>query len=131
MEGLKKFYSLHLEKNHRTRGCHHLHRVKQTYNNVFDIILLLISFPDLDKKFEIKNIGVTDPKYDLKNPNSKACFLLFWLFTIEPPLYFFSNEACCKQDKKVIRELGPFALGLGFILAGAELFRKDRLPKGK
>ena len=96
------------------------------------MILLLNSFSDLHKKFENMIDGVvTDPEYDLANPNSKACFLLFWLFTIEPPLYFFLNEACRNQDKKVIRELGPFALGLGFILAGAELFRKDRLPKGK
>ena len=113
MEGLKKFYSLHLEKDHRARGSHHLNRVKQTYDNAFDIILLLISFPDLDKKFEDKYDGVTDPEFDLTNPNSKACFLLLWLFTIEPPLYLFLNEACRKQDKKVIRELGPFACALG------------------
>ena len=113
MEGLKKFYSLHLEKVYRVGGSHHLNRVKQTYNNTFDIILLLISLPDLDKKFEYKIDDVTDPEYVLINPNSKTCFLMLWLFTIEPPLYFFFNEACRKQDKKVIRELGPFAPALG------------------
>ena len=121
MEGLKKFYSLHLEKDYRARGSHHLNRVKKTYENAFDIILLLISFPDLDKKFQLNNRNATDPEYDILNPNSKACFLLFWLFTIEPPLYFFLNEACRKQDKKVIRELGPFAWALGGILSFAEL----------
>ena len=69
MEGLKKFYTLHLEKNNRTRGDHHLYRVKQTYDNAFDIILLFISFPDLDKKFESTFTDVTDVEYYLPNPN--------------------------------------------------------------
>ena len=66
--------------------------------------------------------------YNLWNPKSKACFIVLWLYSIEPPLYFFFNEACRLRNKAVVPLLGPFASAVGMILAGAaEFFRPDKI----
>ena len=66
--------------------------------------------------------------YNLWNPKSKACFIVLWLYSIEPPLYFFFNEACRLRNKAVVPLLGPFASAVGLILNGfAEYFRPDKI----
>ena len=89
--GLCEFYSLHLAKELRGGKQARLMFVQKTYNQVFALIHRLINFPDLDNKF-IAECG--DSEYDLWNPKSKACFIVLWLYSIEPPLYFYLNEAC-------------------------------------
>ena len=82
--------------------------------------------PDPDKRFH-QNREMTKkgnhpdyhPDYDMYNPNSKVCFLILWIYSLEPPLYFFFNKACRDRDLKLLPLLGPFAWALGDILGGA------------
>ena len=82
--------------------------VQETYRRVFELIQRLINFPDLDKKFASTSIDVDKTDYNLWNPKSKGCFIVLWLYSIEPPLYYFVNEACRLRDKTVVPLLGPF-----------------------
>jgi len=106
--GLSEFYKLQLEKE--LRGCKQarLAVVQETYRRVFETIQRLINFPDLDKKFDR-----FDEEYSLERPESKACFIVLWLYSIEPPLYYFFNEACRLRNKAVVSLLGPFAAAVG------------------
>ena len=91
------------------------------------LIQRLINFPDLDRKFD-----ANDKEYGLYNPKSKACFIVLWLYSIEPPLYYFFNEACRLRNKAVIPLLGPFAAAVAAILEGsAERGRPDKITLGK
>jgi len=86
----------------------------------------LINFPDLDKKFDRY-----DDVYGLCEPKSKACFIVLWLYSIEPPLYYFVNEACRLRNKTVVPLLGPFVAAVAIILDGlAEGKRPDKIGVG-
>ena len=94
------------------------------------IIQRLINFPDLDRKFDwVEKQGYSE--YNLSNPKSKACFLVLWLYSIEPPLYYFFNEACRLRNKAVVPLLGPFAAAVAIILDGwGEAKRPDKVKVG-
>jgi hypothetical protein len=109
--------------------------VQETYRRVFQLIQRLINFPDLDKRFgefDLNRDGAElyNSEYNLWNPNSKACFIVLWLYSIEPPLYYFFNEACRLRNKAVLPLLGPFAAAVGAILLGAEWTRADTIKRG-
>ena len=91
-----------------------------TYRRVFNTILALIYFPDLDRRFE-RETG--DPVYDLYNPISKACFSMLWMYSLEPPLYNMLNKACRNRIKALLPILGPFACAISSVLDGAERAR--------
>ena len=58
-------------------------------------------------------------------------FLILWLYSIEPPLYFHFNNACRLRDWKLLPLLGPFAAATANILDGAaEAFRGDGFKRG-
>ena len=69
--------------------------IKESYKLVFDQIVETIAFPDLDRPF---NDSWHDEVYGLNNYRSKGTFFILWLFSIEPPFYFYVNEACRKRD---------------------------------
>ena len=111
--GLARFYGLHaMQQLLKSRAA----KVKETYERVFHTIHLLLAFPDLDKQFHGDRED-TGPgyhsDYDYTNPKSKVYFLVLWLYSIEPPLYFHFNQACRRRDSKLIPLLGPFANALG------------------
>ena len=94
---------------------------------MFDIIKNILAFDDLDMKF---NKGYYD-EYDLWYPTSKAVFLILWLYSVEPPLYFHFNTACRVRNSALLPLLGPFAKATGVILEGwAEKDRGDGLKRG-
>ena len=130
--GLYEFYQLHLEKDLRGSKHARLVHVQETYLRVFQLIQRLINFPDLDKRFgkfelDVHGAELYNSEYNLWNPNSKACFIVLWLYSIEPPLYYFFNEACRLRNKAVLPLLGPFAAAVGAILGGAECDRADTI----
>ena len=64
-------------------------------------------------------------------PTSKGVFLVLWLYSIEPPLYFHFNTACRHRDYTLLPLLGPFAFAIGVILNGeAERGRGDGFKIG-
>ena len=64
-------------------------------------------------------------------PTSKAVFLILWLYSVEPPLYFHFNTACRDRNNKLLPLLGPFAKATGVILEGwAEENRGDGFKIG-
>ena len=93
-----------------------------TYQRVFIELERLINFPDLDLQF---GYGYGDQEYNLRHPTSKACFLVLFLFSIEPPLYFFLNDAIRTMNKALLPMLGPFAKAIYLVLLGAERGRVD------
>ena len=91
----------------------------------------MLALPDPDKRFHLDReetkVGY-HPDYDMWNPKSKVSFLILWLYSLEPPLYFFFNKACRDRDYKLLPLLGPFANALGCILNGvAEKGRPDTM----
>merc|ERR1712224_377144 len=87
----------------------------------------LIQFEDIDQKFKIGG----GSEYSLSIPTSKACFLILWLYSIEPPFYCHLNTACRLMDATLLPMLGPFASALYHILLLAEGERSDKLYIGK
>ena len=58
-------------------------------------------------------------------------FLILWLYSVEPPLYFHFNAACRDRNNKLLPLLGPFAKATGVILEGvAEERRGDGFERG-
>ena len=96
-----------------------------TYQRVFIELERLINFPDLDREFTI-----SDKDYGLWTPTSKACFLVLFLYSIEPPLYFYLNDACRTKNKALLPMLGPFAYAGYEVLYGAEENRGDKMEMG-
>ena len=90
--------------------------------------------PDPDKRFHLNREETKEgyhPDYDMFHPKSKVSFLILWLYSLEPPLYFFFNKACRDRDYKLLPLLGPFATALGRILDGpAEKGRPDTMQQG-
>ena len=71
-------------------------------------------------------------EYNLLWPTSKAVFLILWLYSVEPPLYFHFNSACRERNNALLPLLGPFAKATGVILMGmAEEYRGDGFKTGK
>ena len=58
-------------------------------------------------------------------------FLILWLYSVEPPLYFHFNTACRDRNNALLPLLGPFAKATGVILQGyAERLRGDGFKRG-
>ena len=107
--------------------------MNETYQKVFDIIGNLIAFDDLDKKFIVEDYGDDyKSEYNLYFPTSKAVFLILWLYSVEPPLYFHFNTACRHRNNALLPLLGPFAKATGVILEGwAEGNRGNGFKRGR
>ena len=99
----------------------------KTYQRVFETILALVAFTDPDQKF---NDGETGDEYDLWKPDSKACYSVVWMYSLEPPLYWLLNRAMRTKNMAYLQMLGPFAQAINFVLAGAEYHRNDKIQKG-
>ena len=133
MTGVTRMYDILVENECQGAGRARAKAVKKTYQNVFKVIQYLLAFPDLDKKFI--GVGDDDPDYNsdynLCCPSSKGTFLILWLYSIEPPLYFHFNTACRLRDWKYLPLLGPFAQATACILEGAaESYRGDGFKTG-
>ena len=63
---------------------------KLGYKEVFKFIIDTLNLPDIDKPLKLGGGG----ELDLYNPMSTAVALLMYLYTIEPPFYFYVNQAC-------------------------------------
>ena len=100
-----------------------------TYQRVFVELERLINFPDLDREFAA-DWHYKEDDYDLWWPTSKACFLVLFLYSIEPPLYFYLNDACRTKNKALLPMLGPFACAVWQVLSGAERNRGDKMETG-
>jgi len=59
------------------------------------------------------------------NPNSKITGLILWLYTIEPPLYYYVNETCRKMDMKALKNLGPYIRVLFKCLRSQDIEKHD------
>jgi len=82
-----------------------------TYDTLFNHLMKMIDFPDMDKKFicVLKSDDDFESDYNLYNPSSKATFLTLFLYSVEPPFYFHLNQACRSLDVSLVTMLGPFA----------------------
>ena len=124
--GVWQFYSSHLDMKVTGGDRASFWGTIATYQRVFIELERLINFPDLARQF---SWGGSD-EYDLWNPTSKACFLVLFLYSIEPPLYFYLNDACRTKNKALLPMLGPFACAIWQVLAGAEYGREDKFMTG-
>lgn len=96
--------------------------IKHLYRMVLKSVELMIYFTDMDKPFTFDE---RDEEYGLWCPSSKACFLILWLYSIEPPLYSYLNKACRQMDVTMLSMLGPWARALYEIVCNAECSRVD------
>ena len=121
-----QFYSSHLDMKMTGGDRASFWGTISTYQRVFIELERYINFPDLDREFT--DYGKDD--YDLWWPTSKACFLVLFLYSIEPPLYFYLNDACRTKNKALLPMLGPFAYALWQVLRYAERERGDKMEWG-
>ena len=75
--------------------------VKKVYKAVFDRIRQILNFSNWNKPFNENKGANADFEMSLMNPESKAVFLVLWLYTIEPPFYAHLNRACITNDKEM------------------------------
>jgi len=71
---------------------------------------------------------------ELWNPENIFVKVLFYLYSMEPPLYGQLSKASREMDMSKIDTLGPFARALLEVLGGGnnvEKKRKDALKRGK
>ena len=98
-----------------------------TYKQAFQRIQTTANIPDVDRPF---TDSTHDPIYGLWNPISRATCIVLLLYSMEPPIYFYLNEACRNKDQTKLQILGPFALALYIVLLRAEFNRKDKVERG-
>ena len=67
----------------------------------------------------------------MRNPHSKACYSMVWMYSLEPPLYYMLNKACRNRIKALLPILGPFAKAISRVLGIAESGRKDKITMGR
>ena len=86
---------------------------------------------DMDAKFigKVKEEEGWDSEMNLANPYSKAVFIVLWLYSIEPPFYYFFNEASRNKDQEQLPNFGPFAAALIFATY-SEFNREDKIEMG-
>ena len=114
LSGLKAYMVLLASRLVGGRARSRLPMIVETLNLVFMNIELLVAFTDMDRKFDRYN-----SEYGLYCPTSKACFLILYFYSIEPPLYYYLNKACRHMDATALPLLGPWAWALAAILAAA------------
>lgn len=114
--GLQDYYVWHMDKTANEVDKASQMEAKAAYQRVFSKIELLLNFPDMNRPF---NDDKKD-EYDLYNPDSKCCFLVLFLYSIEPPFYFALNHACRKRESQLLPMFGPFAYALYKVLGDAE-----------
>ena len=121
--GLWQFYSslLYTKANGGDRAS--LFVTLTSYQRVFTNLLLLVNFSDLNQPFTTRD----NTEYSLRDPTSKACFLVLFLYSIEPPFYFHLNDACRTKNKALLPMLGPFAYAIHQVLLAAEENRGDKM----
>lgn len=91
------------------------------------IELLRKSGIEVDKPLKLGGGGETD----LFNPMSTAVAFLMYLYSIEPPFYYYLNQAFINRDRSMLKQLGPYSVALYFILQHAESVRKDTIRCGR
>jgi len=129
--GVWQFYSSHLDRNMNGGLRAGFWSTIATYQRVFIELERLINFPDLDREFTADHFNPKKDDYDLWWPTSKACFLVLFLYSIEPPLYFYLNDAIRTMNKALLPMLGPFASAIYLVLRGAEENRGDKMETGE
>lgn len=85
---------------------------KNSYAEVFTQLLKFIEIPGKDKPLKLGDHS----DLDLHNPNSVVVAFLCYLYSIEPPFYFYVNQACMQRDKSMLKSLGPYATAIYFML---------------
>ena len=110
LDGLINFYGLIMNKIETNNNVELIQKIKSCYSTVFNLIRDLIQLDDNDKPFiATDDLKAANQDYNLRNPKSKAVFLVLWLYSIEPPFYFYLNQACRRMDATLLNMLGPFA----------------------
>lgn len=122
LDGLKRLMEYVLKKLIGNGSKHRLQMTMKTYSGVFKTIEEIVQFEDMDKRFSAAFPDNSDysSDYNLLNPRSKATFLILWLYSVEPPLYFHLNHACRSMDFTLLPMIGPFAKALYWTLMYAE-----------
>lgn len=102
---------------------------KDGYKEVFDWLLDTMRQlgVEVDKPLKLGGGGETD----LFNPMSCAVAFLAYIYTIEPPFYYYVNRACVLKDRSLLKQLGPYATAIYFMLQTAESERKDTIRGGR
>ena len=116
MSGLKEYLQLFIQNEMASCSPFQQNAALTSFKKALDKVVHLIQIPDHDKPFEDNE----DPIYGLRNACSKVVYLVLWVYSIEPPLYFFLNQACRQKDRSRLRMLGPLAAALGWVLFYAE-----------
>ena len=121
--GLQQCYTLNLERASTAATNATLPSVIKTYQRVFETILALVAFTDPDQKFKTWS----EDEYDLFQPDSKACYSVVWMYSLEPPLYWLLNRAMRTENMAYLQMLGPFAQAICYVLMMAEDRRNDKI----
>ena len=114
--GLQQCYMLNLQRTSTAATNATLPSVIKTYQRVFETILALVAFTDPDQKFNRWD----GDEYSLHKPDTKACYSVVWMYSLEPPLYWLLNRAMRTKNMAYLQMLGPFAQAIRCVLGGAE-----------
>lgn len=87
------------------------------------IIELVFPFDDLDSPLQCSYPAKGD--FNLWNENGKVTCLIYWFYSIEPPLYAALNKACMTMDMELIEMLGPWARAISVNLSQSETEMND------
>ena len=129
--GLHIFYCKYVDENFRGQSRENIDAVKENYKKVFDFMLHSVNCPDVDLPLIGQYDKRTGSDVDLFNPDGKAVCLILYLYTLEPPFYYYLNKASRFMLDSELTTLGPFARALHEILSGAEGKREDKIIEGK
>lgn len=98
IDGLREYHKAHLYES--LIGCDEptVEIIVQNYSSVFDKILEYSQIKDVDQplvsKTERVKGGFRSLKQGLSEIMEPSTQLILWLYSIEPPFYFWVNQAC-------------------------------------
>ena len=128
--GLHNFFCKYLDDNFQGQITENLTVVKGNYKRVFDFILHSTDCDEVDQPLIGQFDKRQDNDIDLFNPNSKAVCLILYLYSIEPPFYYYINKASRFMLESDLETLGPFARALHEILSGCESRKSEKILEG-
>ena len=100
IDGVESLINEQIDELKMSQTMWRIPQVKKTFHNVLHTITSAIGIHNMDEHFKINETDCQECKdYSLDNPNSKATYLVLFLFTMDMPLRLYLNNAIHRNDE--------------------------------
>ena len=108
--------------NNDCKGIHRLaiEGIIKGFRNIYDLLYQCLTDTDFKSPIDFK---------ELWNPNSPFTQIMYYMYSLEPPIYYYLNQAMRKMDTTKLDTLGPYACVMFRMLNLGTFCDKKRVDK--